>query len=393
MRRAAVLVAACALGLVGCTSAADEAEPTSPGTPAPAAATPDPTSRTPTPTATRTSSPTPAFPPGPELPAASDTAVDVLTGLDAPWDLAFLPTGAVLVTLRDRAQLLLLSADGVGPVGGAGADQLAALVTPAGESGLLGVEVSPEPGDRWLYLYLTTAQDNRVVRGELAADGTLGELSVVLDGIPRATFHDGGRLAFGPDGALYVATGDAGVPGRAQDPQSLAGKILRITPDGAPAAGNPDPASPVWSLGHRNVQGLGWDPAGRMWASELGQNTTDELNLIVPGGNYGWPQVEGVGGMPGLVDPVATWGTDDASPSGIAVGADAVYVAALRGERVWRVPIGDAVGTPEVVVDGIGRVRHVELGPDGALWLLTTNTDGRGSPRPGDDRLLRLAPP
>lgn len=387
MSRVGWAVAGCALALSGCAPASEP--PPSPTSTAPptAVVTPD---RSPAPTST----PTPDYPPGPALPPPSATAAEVLTGLDAPWDVAFLPTGAVLVTLRDRAQLVLLTADGVAPVAGPGADQLGSLVVPAGEGGLLGVEVSPGPGDRWVYLYLTAAQDNRVVRGELAADGTLGELSVVLAGILRTTFHNGGRLAFGPDGALYVATGDAGVPALAQDPDSLAGKILRVTPDGAPAPGNPDPASPVWSLGHRNVQGLGWDPAGRLWASELGQNTTDELNLIVPGANYGWPQVEGVGGVAGLVDPVATWGTDEASPSGIAVAPDAVYLAALRGERVWRVPIVDGVaGRPEVALDGIGRVRHVELGPDGALWVLTTNTDGRGAPRPGDDRLLRLSPP
>jgi glucose/arabinose dehydrogenase len=216
---------------------------------------------------------------------------------------------------------------------------------------------------------------------------------VVLDGIPRARNHDGGRLAFGPDGFLYVATGDAAVPARAQDPGSLAGKILRITADGEPAPGNPDPGSPVWSLGHRNVQGLAWTPDGRLFASELGQSTWDELNLIEPGGNYGWPLVEGVGRDPRFVDPVVVWPTDAASPSGIGVLAGALYVAALRGESLWRVPLkAGGVGEPERLLHGtFGRLRAAEPDPDGNLWLLTTNTT-RGRVRPGDDRVVVVHP-
>lgn len=376
--------------VAGCTAPAPDPTPSFVGEPT----TPEPspsTSPEPSPTAT----PEP-FARGPELPAATAQPQDVLTGLAAPWGIAFLPGGAVLVTLRDSGQVLLLGADGVAPLTGPGADQLAAGTLHDGEGGLLGVAVSPDvERDRLVYLYRTTSSGNEVVRAELdPAARTLGDLQPVLSGIPAAGNHNGGRIAFGPDGMLYVATGDAGSRPTSQDAASLAGKILRVTPDGAAAPGNPFTGNPVWSLGHRNVQGLAWDAQGRMFASEFGQNTWDELNVILPGGNYGWPGAEGVTGASGTIDPVASWPTSDASPSGIAVTEGAVYLAALRGERLWQVPLeGGGVGSPVVALDGLGRLRHVALGPDGALWVLTNNTDGRGTPRDGDDRLLRIAPP
>ncbi|HMO11588.1 MAG TPA: PQQ-dependent sugar dehydrogenase, partial [Actinotalea sp.] len=331
-------------------------------------------------------------------PPANASPMDVATGLAAPWDLAFLPSGAVLVSLRDEAGLVVLTAAGPSDVGGEGADQLAADAFVEGEAGLLGVEVSPTfEQDSLVYLYRTTPDGNEVVRARLAPDLTLGPLEPLVVGVPHTWFHDGGRLAFGPDGFLYIATGDAGDRPLSQDQGSLAGKILRVTADGTPAPGNPVDGNPMWSYGHRNVQGLGWSEDGAMFASEFGANTWDELNVIAPGANYGWPAVEGVGGRAGFVDPVVTWRTQDASPSGIAVTADAVYVAALRGERLWKVPLVPGspgeVGEPEVALDGLGRLRHVELGPDGALWVVTNNTDGRGSPRDGDDRIVRLTPP
>jgi glucose/arabinose dehydrogenase len=214
----------------------------------------------------------------------------------------------------------------------------------------------------------------------------------LLTGIPAGSIHNGGRLAFGPDGMLYVSTGDASTRSRSQDRNSLGGKILRITPDGTPAPGNPFPGSPVWSYGHRNVQGMAWDSRGRMWASEFGQNTWDELNLIRPGTNYGWPVVEGRAGRAGFVDPLAQWPTDKASPSGIAVAAGSVWLAALRGARLWQVPLtATGVGTAKAwFVGEFGRLRTVSLAPDGPLWLVTSNTDGRGSPRAGDDRILKI---
>lgn len=331
--------------------------------------------------------------PGPT--GTTGAVTDVVTDLEVPWGLAFLPDGRAAVTLRDAARLVLVDADGeVTSVTGPGADQLVDVVEPQGEGGLLGVAVLDSSSDGVdLALYATTADDNRVLRGTLQ-DGRLGALTPIVTGIHKAGNHDGGRLAVGPDGYLYVTTGDAGERPDAQDPDSLNGKILRVTFDGEPAPGNPG-GSRVWSLGHRNVQGLGWADDGRMFASEFGQDTWDELNVIEPGGNYGWPEVEGVGGKDGFVDPVATWSTDQASPSGLAVTDDAVYLAALRGERLWRVPLtADGVGTPEALLVGTyGRLRAVAEAPDGSLWVLTNNTDGRGDPRPGDDRILRVAVP
>jgi glucose/arabinose dehydrogenase len=226
--------------------------------------------------------------------------------------------------------------------------------------------------------------------------GRLGPLRLVVSGIPKSGVHNGGRLAFGPDGMLYVTTGDGSDGGSSQRPASLGGKILRVTPDGRPAPGNPDPRSPVWTSGHRNVQGIGWDAEGRMYASEFGQNTWDELNRILPGRNYGWPDVEGRGqatdARRGFTDPLVVWRTDEASPSGLAVGDDSIWLAALRGERLWRVPLRSdgSVGPPQALLQGrLGRLRTVEVEPDGSLLVLTSNTF-RGTPRPGDDRLVRL---
>jgi glucose/arabinose dehydrogenase len=290
----------------------------------------------------------------------------IATGLPVPWALAFLPDGSALVTLRDQAEVLHVSGAAkpvsVGHVPG---------VVPGGEGGLLGIAVSPKfASDRVVFVYFTSGVDNRVMR--MTFDGaTLKPGPVIVSGIPKGTNHNGGRLAFGPDGFLYISTGEAGRRDPAQDKGSLGGKILRVTASGAPAPGNPFPGSLIWTLGHRNVQGMAWDKAGAMYASEFGQNTWDELNLIEPGRNYGWPTVEGIAHRPGFVDPLRQWSPVDASPSGIAMGADgAVYMAALRGESLWRIPLA-----------GKGR-----------LWLLTNNT-ARGVPRPGDDRIVALRLP
>ncbi len=259
--------------------------------------------------------------------------------------------------------------------------------------------MSPDfASDRTLFFYLTTGSDNRVVKAEL--DGSerwseLGEPTVVLDGIPAGFIHDGGRIAFGPDGYLYVTTGETGNPELAQDPDSLAGKILRITADGEPAPGNPDPASPVWSLGHRNVQGLAWDDAGRLWASEFGDSTWDELNLVEKGGNYGWPEVEGTGGGPEYVDPALVWPVEEASPSGLAYADGHLWMAGLRGQRLWRIKVsegGRASRPTAFFTEDYGRLRTVVTSPDGELWLTTSNQDGRGEPTPADDRIIVIRP-
>ncbi|HEU4346277.1 MAG TPA: PQQ-dependent sugar dehydrogenase, partial [Actinoplanes sp.] len=213
---------------------------------------------------------------------------------------------------------------------------------------------------------------------------------VIFDGLAKAGNHNGGRIAFGPDGMLYVGTGDAAEPSRSQDPRSPNGKILRLTPDGDPAPGNPDAGSPVWSMGHRNVQGLAWSADGTMYASEFGQNRFDEVNLIEPGKNYGWPVVEGTGNDSRYENPMVTWRTSEASPSGAAISGDTLYVAALRGQRLWTVPLHG--GEPRAEFTGrYGRLRTVAFAPDGALWLTTSNTDRGPEPEPGgDDRVLRF---
>jgi glucose/arabinose dehydrogenase len=264
-------------------------------------------------------------------------------------------------------------------------------VAAGGEGGLLGLAVSPHfADDNLIYAYYTSGQDDRIVRFRL--DG--GQPEVIFDGIAKAGIHNGGRIAFGPDGMLYVGTGDAGQTERAQDPASPNGKILRLAPDGTPAPGNPTAASPVYSLGHRNVQGLAWDSAGRLFAAELGQNELDEVNRIEPGRNYGWPQVEGNGDTDGgrYTNPLVTWPVRDASPSGIAIAGGTAYVAALRGQRLWTIPLnGDSAGDPSAQLVGrYGRLRTVQIAPDGALWITTSNTDGRRDVRDGDDRILRF---
>ncbi|MCU0271325.1 MAG: PQQ-dependent sugar dehydrogenase [Acidimicrobiales bacterium] len=319
------------------------------------------------------------------MPTVAET---LATGLRSPWGLAFLPDGGALVSERDTARVLRVSPAGTTSVVGTVPD-----VVVGGEGGLLGLAVSPSfAQDRWVYAYHSAPGENRVVRLRLQ-DGALGPPQVLLDGIPAASIHNGGRIAFGPDGMLYVGTGDAADTARSPRPDTLAGKVLRLTPNGRVPSDNPDPASPIWTSGHRNVQGLAWGEDGTMWASEFGANTWDELNVIRPGGDYGWPTVEGGGGREGgFVDPVVQWPTDQASPSGIAVTADTVYVASLRGQRLWAVPVAGArAGEPVAFFTGeLGRLRTVAAAPDGSLWLVTSNTDGRGVPGGEDDRILRL---
>ncbi|MFE7192374.1 PQQ-dependent sugar dehydrogenase [Kitasatospora sp. NPDC057541] len=397
-RRSAALFAALALVLgpavtVGCSSAAAPEPGGAPSTPASAPTSPaSPTSAAePAPTAA-TPSPTPSPTPGAAV--SVDVSGTVTDGLASPWGLAVLPDGDLLVSERDDARILRVSAkDGTKTVAGT-----VPGVTAGGEGGLLGLALSPGfASDHRVYAFYSTASDNRIARLDYdparPAGSQLGEPVALLTGIPHGGRHNGGRIAFGPDGLLYAGTGDASEPPLAQDRDSLGGKVLRLSPDGAPAPGNPFPGSPVWSLGHRNVQGLAWDPQGRLWASEFGQDTWDELNLITPGGNYGWPTVEGAAGRPGLVDPVAQWHPADASPSGIAHAAGGVWMAALHGERLWRVPLdGDRLAAPpmDFLSGAYGRLRAVVADRDGTLLLLTDNTDGRGDPRPGDDRILRL---
>lgn len=332
----------------------------------------------------------PSAPPSSTVPVvtSSGAPVDVVTGLDAPWSVAFLD-GTTLISTRDRGEVLEVTAGGGTRVVGTVPD-----VTPRGEGGLLGIAVDDRSR---LYTYATTREGNRIDRFALTGEpGSLGlgPREPVLDGIPAANNHDGGRLAFGPDGMLYATTGDAGVPTDARDLGSLAGKVLRMTPDGGVPEDNPYPGSVVWTSGHRNPQGLAWDDAGTLYATEFGQDTWDELNVLTPGADYGWPEVEGIAGREGFADPVQQWSPDDASPSGMAYVDGSLVIANLKGAVLRVVPTDDLAASVELYAGAYGRLRDVVVAPDGSLLVVTSNTDGRGSPGSGDDRVLavRLAP-
>lgn len=315
---------------------------------------------------------------GPPTTGATGGAVRVVRRLDlqldVPWAGVFLPDGTAVISERGTAALKAVrgaAATLIGTVPG---------VAPAGEGGLLGLALSPGfAKDRLLYAYLTSDSDNRVVRFRLAesSNGTLslGAPEVVFAGIPKASTHNGGRIRFGPDGFLYVGTGDSQRRDQPQDPAALGGKILRLTPDGRPAPGNPF-GNAVYSLGHRNVQGLAWDADGRLWATEFGPDVDDELNLILPGANYGWPEVTGAPGRQEFQDAKVVWpATSESSPSGLEIAGSTAYLGALRGQRLWTVPLsGTEAGNPVPHFTGMyGRIRDVVRTPDGGFWLLTNN--------------------
>ncbi|HEY1275667.1 MAG TPA: PQQ-dependent sugar dehydrogenase [Thermoleophilaceae bacterium] len=327
---------------------------------------------------------------GSSSPAAPEVAgvSTVATGLHVPWGIAFLPGGSALVSERTTGRILRIPRGGGRP---RTVMRVPGVDTQAGEGGLLGLAVSPSyRRDRLVYAYFTSRSDNRIVRFRLG-----GPVQPILTGIARGFIHNGGRIAFGPDGKLYAGVGETGDGALAQDRDSLNGKILRMNPDGSVPRGNPF-GTLVWSWGHRNVEGLAWDRAGRLWEAELGQDRFDEVNLIRKGRNYGWPEVEGHGDTHGgrFVNPKLTWPTSEASPGGAAVADGALWVGALRGAGVWRVPLhGARVGKPRKLLAGrYGRIRTVVRTPGGALWIATSNRDGRGSPRAGDDRIVRFRP-
>lgn len=318
----------------------------------------------------------------------------VAEGLDSPWGLAPLPGGGLLVSSRDDGTIVRVDEKTgkkteLGEVPG---------VSAAGEGGLLGIALSPEyASDHMVYAYFTSASDNRIVRmlyDEKKPSGEqLGAPDTVFRGIPKGFIHNGGRIEFGPDKMLYVGTGESGDTGLSQDKDSVGGKILRLTPEGEPAPGNPFGNSPVYSYGHRNVQGLAWDTKQRLFASEFGQDTWDELNAIKPGDNYGWPEAEGESGDSGFHNPVDQWTTAEASPSGIAYAEGSVWMAGLRGKRLWRIPLNGTTASAEpqaFLEEEYGRLRTVVPAGGDRLWLVTSNTDGRGSPKDGDDRILEL---
>ena len=309
----------------------------------------------------------------------------VATGIQVPWGLAFLPDKSALVAERDSAKIKRIVGNQVTEVG------TVPGVDPSAEGGLLGLAVDPQyPSKPYIYAYYSSGSDNRIARLNYS-NNQLGSPEVILQGIPMSPIHNGGRLRFGPDGFLYAGTGDGSEGGNSQNDDSLGGKILRITTDGKPAPGNPG-GRPWYSKGHRNVQGLAFD-GDQLYAAEFGQATWDELNVIKPGANYGWPAAEGISHLDGLEDPIAQWATADASPSGITFAQGHIFMASLRGQRLWAIPVSGGQRTGEPVAfftKQYGRLRTVETAPDGSLWLTTSNTDGRSTPKKGDDRILRI---
>ena len=327
--------------------------------------------------------------------------VDTVTSdLEIPWSLAFTPDGRLFVTERPgRVRIVNLTSftsEVALTLGG---------VFAQGEAGLLGITLDPGfAQNRFVYLYYSATSGGRAVnRIERYREvgGRLGEPAVILDGIPAATIHDGGRLKFGLDGLVYATAGDANNTSLSQDVSSLAGKFLRITSTGSSATGNRF-GSPVFTFGHRNPQGFDWHPAtGDLWASEHGANGNDEINVIQSGLNYGWPNIQGATTASGMEAPIVFYPSAIA-PSGMSFYrgqqipqfANNLFVATLRGTHLLRLTIdGRRVATQERLLDGtFGRLRDVVSGPDGHLYFTTNNRDGRGSPMAGDDKVLRLVP-
>ncbi|MEQ3554108.1 PQQ-dependent sugar dehydrogenase [Pseudonocardia nematodicida] len=320
----------------------------------------------------------------------------IATGLEVPWAVSFLPDGDALVTERGTARILQVSPDGgVTPVG------VVDGVRARGEGGLLGVAVSPDfATDRTVVVYYTAEDENRIVALTVAEDGTIdgADQRVLVDGIPSGRTHNGGGLRFGPDGHLWVGTGDAGNSDSSQDPGDLGGKILRITLDGEAAPDNPD-GTPVYALGIRNSQGIDFGPDGTAYASEFGANLADELNRIEAGANYGWPELEGAESDHGepvderYTEPLLSWAPEEASPSGLAQAGGSLWMSSLRGERLWRIPLNDdgSVGEAEELLTDHGRIRGVTATPDGsAVWVTTSNRETGRNPDADDDRIIVL---
>jgi glucose/arabinose dehydrogenase len=331
------------------------------------------------PNSAEASTPTPSAVQSRGEPRAREIVADLVT----PWGLVTLEDGSFLISERDTGKILRIRSGSTALV------RTIDEASPAGEGGLLGLAVTKD--EKTVFAYYTAANDNRIV--SMSWDGRdLGAPKVILRGIPKGFIHNGGRMVIGPDDYLYVGTGESGDGSLAQDKKSLGGKILRLRVDGRPAPGNPFD-NEVFSYGHRNVQGLAFDADGRLWASEFGQQTWDELNLIREGANYGWPEVEGSGQVKGMTNPKVVWRTRDASPSGLAYWQDELWMAGLRGERLWEIPLdGSSTRDPIAHFRGdYGRLRTVVVAHDGnSLLLSNSNTDGRGDPSRDDDRLFRV---
>ena len=324
------------------------------------------------------------FPDGPDQEVVKDN-------LSIPWELIFLPDGSMLIT--ERAGNLIYI-----PESGLLETIQIERAEHTGEGGLLGMTLHPEFAENnYLYLYLTAeAEDGLINRVErhYFIDGKLIKDTVIIDNIPGAVHHDGGRIAFGPDNLLYIATGDASIPELSQDRDSLAGKILRLEDDGSIPEDNPF-GTEILSYGHRNPQGLAWDSDGNLWATEHGPTAQDELNHIKSGKNYGWPEIEGDQSAPGMEDPSVHSGMDETwAPSGAVYYDGSIFFAGLRGASLYEAVLSgtEVVEVKRHLEGEFGRLRTIVAGPDGYLYMLTNNRDGRGNPAPDDDKIIRINP-
>ncbi|MDO8497569.1 MAG: PQQ-dependent sugar dehydrogenase [bacterium] len=320
----------------------------------------------------------------------------VATGLDTPWAIAFLPDQSMLVTER-KGMVRRIDTNGV-----LDSTPVATLsqVKKIGEGGLLGITTHPDfENNKYVYLYYTYSSNdnntlNRVVRMTYQ-NNTLTDEKIIIDKIPGSSNHNGGRIKFGLDGFLYIGTGDAENPSQAQDTKTLGGKILRVTDAGDIPSDNPF-HNPVYSYGHRNVQGLAWDKAGRLWATEHGrsgiQSGLDEINQVEMGKNYGWPIIQGDETNPGMETAKKNSGDTTWAPAGAVTVGNFLFFGGLRGQTLYEAGIGnDGVRELKEHFKGeFGRIREVVLGPDGMLYITTSNKDGRGIPKNGDDKVIRI---
>ncbi len=312
----------------------------------------------------------------------------VATDLEIPWEIVFLDNEVILVAER-KGRLIKIENGLKRTI--AQIDE----VKSEGEGGLLGMALHPNFSEnKWLYLYMTVDRDsgtkNEVRRYSLGENG-ISDGEIILSGIEGAIIHNGGRLKFGPDGYLYVATGDANQTNLAQNLDYLAGKILRIKDDGSIPTDNPF-ENEIYSYGHRNVQGIAWDSEGRLWATEHGPSTMDEVNLIVAGGNYGWPEITGNETREGMITPVINSGTNETwAPSGMEIVDDWIYFVGLRGQNLYRMKAQTENIELERLLDGVyGRMRFIRFGKDGYFYIGTNNRDGRGQPKTDDDKIVKI---
>lgn len=323
---------------------------------------------------------TPGNTPGQPSPGNGPDPNVVATNLTTPTGIALLPDGTALVGERTTGRIVRVQPEAGKPV--VTVRTLTGLVT-SGDGGLLDLAISPTyDEDGLIYAYVTTPADNRVI------DFTLnGPSATVLDGIPRGATGNTGRLTFAPHGDLYVGTGDAGHPSLAADPNSLAGKVLRLDAIGHPAKGNPAAASPIFTRGHHTVNGICVNaPLGIVYETEA----PNDINVLKAGADYGWPSA-GAGSQ----RPVAVLPAGRSGAGGCAVLNSQFYVATSNGKVLLAAPtsVRTPVGKYTIALDGrYGRLLSVVAAPDGALWLTTTNRDGHGTPALDDERVLRIIP-